>query len=71
MKFNILAENIISSILEEGRKKKSEKFSYISVDGNTLKQKVESGELDDAINVTLAIISSQSCCRIPGKIHFF
>jgi len=66
MKFNILAENIISSILEEGRKKKSEKFSYISVDGNTLKQKIESGELDDAINVTLAGRGERQRDRYPN-----
>ena len=66
MKFNILAENIISSILEDGRKKKSEKFSYISVDGNTLKQKVESGELDDAINVTLAGRGERQRDRYPN-----
>lgn len=69
MKFDILAENIISSIsplIEEGRKKKSEKFSYISVDGNTLKQKVESGELDSAISATLAGRGERQRERYPN-----
>jgi hypothetical protein len=66
MKFDILAESIITSILEEGRKKKSEKFSYISVDGNALKQKIESGELDAAINATLAGRGERQRERYPN-----
>ena len=66
MKFDVLAESIISSILEEGRKKKSEKFSYIAVDGNSLKQKVESGELDSAINATLAGRGERQRERYPN-----
>jgi len=66
MKFDILAESIISSILEEGRKKKSEKFSYISVDGNALKQKIESGEIDAAINATLAGRGERQRERYPN-----
>jgi len=69
MKFDVLAESIISSIsplIEEGRKKKSEKFSYISVDGNALKQKVESGELDSAISTTLAGRGERQRERYPN-----
>ncbi len=69
MKFDIFAESIISSIsplIEEGRKKKSEKFSYISVNGNVLKQKVESGELDSAISATLAGRGERQRERYPN-----
>ena len=66
MKFDVLAESIISSILEEGRKKKSEKFSYISVDGDALKRKLESGELDSAIAATLAGRGERQRERYPN-----
>jgi hypothetical protein len=48
MNFDLLAEHIISTI-EEGRPQKTEKYSSIVVDGEKLKQMLESGDLDSAI----------------------
>ena len=46
MKFDILAESIISSLLEEGRLAKSSKFAHISVDGDKLAEKLNAGDFE-------------------------
>jgi hypothetical protein len=46
MKFDVLAESIISSLVNEGRLSKASKYSHISVDANKLAEKLNSGDFE-------------------------
>lgn len=50
-KFNILCEKITSNFLQEGRTRKTEKYSNIEIDASAFNEKLKQGELDELIKV--------------------
>lgn len=46
MKFDVLAESIISSLVNEGRLAKASKFANISVDADKLAEKLDAGDFE-------------------------
>jgi hypothetical protein len=50
-KFNILCEKITSNLLQEGRTRKSEKYSNIEIDSSAFNEKLKQGDLDELIKV--------------------
>lgn len=51
IKFDILCEKITSELLQEGRTKKTDRYSNIEIDATAFENKLKSGDLDELVKV--------------------
>lgn len=51
IKFDILCEKITSELVQEGRTRKTERYSNIEIDASAFENKLKAGELDELVKV--------------------